>query len=211
MRINLSFFFLFPFFIYSQSFEIPVEYFVNNQFNSIDNANYTGSPFLYDNFKPATIFTKNKNYTVNIKLNAYSQTFQILQNETIAALNFTNDMKVQLGNDVFIPLQLGSKIVAANLLYSQNYKLYKYFLSIYTPEKPARSSYDKSRLANYDIEVRYALEFPDGELKDFKLNKKNILVLFGNDKVANLVIKKNKLKFRKESELVFLLKKLKTD
>ncbi|GEM_PF-2169728 len=208
MRFILILFFFFSLCIYGQGFEIPVEYFVNNSRNTQDSANYSGSPYLFDDFKPATIYFKNKNFKVNIKLNAYKQSFEIIQNGEIRMLNFSEGMKVSVEDFIFLPLEIESNKIPVSTLFSSNYILYKYFTALYTPEKPAKSSYDKPRLANYKVETRYVLQFPGGTLKDFKLNKKNIVLLFEGDADALDLIKKNKLRFRKESELIEFVSKL---
>lgn len=182
-----------------------MEYFVNNQISDQQKASYSGSPYIFEGYKPATIFLKDKKYEVNIKLNAYKQQFEILQDGKIKVLGSSSNMRVILEHYTFICKSIDNKTIPVIELVDGQTSLAKFFISSYTPSKPATSSYDKPRLANYSLETRYVLQFPKGELISFKLNKKNVQRLFSQNAAVLSYMKKNKLRFRKESELVDLV------
>ena len=205
MRLILFSFLSISFCAQAQVVEIPMEYFVNNQISAKQKANYSGSPYLFEGFKTATIFFKDKKFDVNIKLNAYKQQFEILQDGKIRVLGSSSNMRVVLEAYTFVCIPINDKITPVIKLVDGQTSLFKFFTSTYTPSKPATSSYDKPRLANYSLETRYVLQFPKGELISFKLNKKNIQRLFSQNATVLSYMKKNKLRFRKESELVDLV------
>lgn len=179
-----------------------MEYFVNNQIGTKQKATYSGTPYLFESFKPATIFIKDKKYDVNIKLNSYEQQFEILQDGKIRVISSSPNMRVILEDYSFVCIPINDKIIPVIKLVDGQTSLYKFFTSNYTPSKPATSSYDKPRLANYTLESSYVLQFPNEEHVAFKLNKKNVQRLFSQHAAVLSYIKKNKLKFRKESELI---------
>ena len=208
MRFIFISFLSISFYVQAQVVEIPVEYFVNNQIGTKQKASYTGSPYLFESYKPATVIYKDKKYDVNIRLNVFKQQFEILQDGKIRVLNSYSNMKVILEDYAFICKTINNKTIPVITLVNGVTSLYKFFTSNYTPSKPSTSGYDKPRLANYSLETQYVLEFTEDEIISFKLNKDNVQRIFSNNTAAFAYIKKNKLRFRKESELVRLLQEL---
>ena len=205
MRFILISLFLISFSAHAQIVEIPMEYFVNNQISANQKVSYSGTPYLYEIFKPATIFLKDKKYDVNIKLNAFKQQFEILQDGNIRVISSSPNMRVILKDYTFVCKSIDNKTIPVIELVDGQTSLAKFFISTYTPSKPATSSYDKPRLANYSLETRYVLQFSNEEQVAFKLNKKNVQRLFSQHAAVLSYMKKNKLRFRKESELVYLV------
>lgn len=190
-----------------QNFDVPIEYFVNKSFQNEVSSDFIGSPYLTDSFLPATVFFKGSKFSVNIKLNVFKQIFEVQQSSGNNILNFQEGMLIELDGQQFVPLLIDGKITPSILLYSGAHSLFKFYHATFTPERSAKSSYDKQRPASYTIAPYYAITMND-KLHTFSLSYKNVLQTFQDYPHILDFIKKNKLKFRKESELILFIQNI---
>lgn len=180
-----------------------------------------GSPYLYDEYFPA--ITSYDNKTLRVKYNMVTDEMEVETNEmevyalnknianlrikflkdktTYQAFDYINDDGIATKGYFVLLSDLDFEI---KLLMKQSKK--------FVDRKPAKSSYQTAELAHYKRE-RDELYIKIGQQNAIELpsNKKDIATLFpDSEKEVLAFIKKNKIKTRKEEDLIKLVEFLNT-
>lgn len=187
---------------------------------SVESKEVKGSPYLYDVFFPARI-TGSQEKVYNVRYNAYFDEFEIKnENDQINLLNKElQNLRITFSNDqsVFISssyLDQDNQItqgyfVEASPADQENQLLIKK-TKRYSESKPARSSYEKSKPAEFEENNdAYYLRLSDGVAKEIPRNKKDLANMDPKHSEAILsFIKKNRIKTSEREDLVKLVQYL---
>ncbi|TXD82469.1 hypothetical protein ESY86_14600 [Subsaximicrobium wynnwilliamsii] len=187
---------------------------------SINSKEVKGSPYLYDIFFPAKIAGLQEKI-FNVRYNAYFDEFEIkdaedqinLVNKDLQQLTitFSNDQTVFISSsylDQNNQITRGYFVVASPE--NQKNQLLIKKSKRYSESKPARSSYEKSKPAEFEENKdTYYLRLSDGVAKEIPRNKKDLANMYPKHSKAILdFIKKNRINTTEREDLVKLVKYL---
>ncbi len=180
--------------------------------------NYTGSPYLDENYLPGKIFHKNQLIAENIPIryNAlmdeieFKTSFEIPDDEASALLKST-DVDVRILNRVFIFVPYQGGVEKGGyfevLLEDDNYDLFKKHNKKYTPEKKAETSITRDIPAKFTDQSTYFLVRTDGRFIELpSKNKQFVKAFLGKEKEMNQYLKENKLDTKEEKDIIRIVK-----
>ena len=193
-----------------QFYQVPTDY-VRSQIFSINDltkgSDYQGSPYLNDEFAYGRILVGGQDLPGLLRYNAYYDIFEVqVGPEQINQIEKADDLILTIGPSIYgvITTPEDGKIHAEILVRAKEegeYALYKVSRAKFTEAKAATSSYDKAKPARFSVSSEYYIGQGDTPLKPFKMKKKEVLALFGNDKDLGSFIKRNKIKFKNDEDL----------
>jgi len=176
-----------------------------------------GTPYVFADFRPGTVFLKSKNKVAigSLNYNCFENEIVYMDpatNATMLMNRFTVDLfTIQDGDNVltFVPLKLdeNSETIFAEVLYNKGsmvYKVYKkeWLKANYEGGYSADRRYDEF-VDKYDL---YFLKKGDNRLYKAKNSKKQILDAFPDEQSEiSSFIKSNKLDLKEDESLVKVL------
>ena len=191
---------------------------LNNQFgtryvsfNESVDAGVIGSKYIMDQFLPSKVSCF-EGLAPPIRYNAYADQMEFkidgalynvnkmdnceitLLNKTYRTVNYTDDNKAVYG--YLIVLSAEGK-----------FRLYKREKIVLIPEYKATTSYQESRPATYKVDKEKFFVEVNGEIKNMPSKKKELMELItGNTETIESFLKKNKISFGDENDLIQLIK-----
>jgi hypothetical protein len=187
--------------------ELPQRYVRDSKLNStIENVDYKGSPYLYENFVPGTLKINKEVFNVSIRYNAYQDEFEMknAKDEIVAVLK-KSDVDVQMGNQIYKLLNYNNKLTYFEILSDGvNMRLLKKDIKKFMEAKEAENSYSSAKPAKFVLETNYYLQ-SNNSITPVKLNKKSILAQFDKKAEVTKFIKLNKLRLKTEDDIKKLL------
>lgn len=195
----------------AQNIDLPTDYIRNTLDGKNERQqNVIGSPYQNENFKPGTVTIADKSFNTYIRYNGLNDVFEIKnQAGEINALVRRPDIKITFDGK----LHKIESYIDGNDMSKQRYfavladgetKLLKNEGIEYKEAEQASSSYSQSKPASLVPYVKYYMKKGNEKAVEVSLRKKSVLKLI-NDKRAEDYVKKNKLKLKKEEEVVEVL------
>lgn len=168
-----------------------------------------GKLYINEAFSPAKI--SNYDSTTFLRYNPYKDEMEFMKGDEIYYLNKHEGIKIQFVNEnkSYVIRNSGGKL----LYFVEAFKGDKVSFLIkekvkYTPETPAANSYSSAKPATFSRspDVFY-VAFGDGSFAELPRKKKQVLKLF-QSKNINLkgYLKKNKTSFKKEKDVLRMIK-----
>ncbi len=203
--------FLSAFAVSAQNVDLPTDFIRNTLDGKNDRqTNVTGSPYHNENFQPGTVTIADKSFDTYVRYNGLEDVFEIKnQAGEISALIRRPDIKVTLDGkqhkiETFLDGNDMSKQRYFVILAEGENKFLKNEGIEYKEAQQASSSYSQSKPASLVPYTKYYIKKGDGKAEEIKLRKKSILNILDDDRAKNYV-KENKLKLKKEEEVVQLM------
>lgn len=194
----------------AQNIELPTAYVRNEYYgNNEIPENTSGTPFLNETFMPGTVKTDEGDYNTLLRYHAYRDYFE--------SKNAEGKINTVLRRP-FISITIGDDLYQVRD-YNKESSIRKGYFKILNEGKNelllkqgvvlkeavvATTSYQRDEPASLRPYEKYYLKIGDQPAVEIKLRKKDILELL-KDKSARDYIKDNKLKLRKEAEVIDLL------
>lgn len=204
-------FFLSAFTMSAQNIELPTDYIRNTLDGKNDRqTNVTGSPYQNENFQPGTVTIADKSFDTYIRYNGLNDVFEIKnQMGDISALIRRPDIKITMDGkqhkiETYVDENDMSKQRYFVILAEGENMLLKNEGIEYKEAQQASSSYSQSKPASLVPYSKYYIKKGDGNAVEVSLRKKAILNVLDDDRAKDYV-KDNKLKLKKEEEVVQLL------
>lgn len=199
--VFISIFLSFPVLLTAQAIEVPSEYITNKLIGNNSKLNNVEGGCILTEYSYSKIYLDGEEFDINLRLNTKNSLFEIEgKNEMIVP---NEKMKIYYNNEVFNYLKLdGNDLAVINLFDKNGYRLFKKYFCKYTPPIEAKSSYSTSKPGKYNIITQYMIAEND-QFYFFKNNRSEIKSLL-NQLFPTIFenTKKNKLKFKNESELI---------
>lgn len=199
--VFISIFLSFPVLLTAQAIEVPSEYITNKLIGNNSKLNNVEGGCILTEYSYSKIYLDGEEFDINLRLNTKNSLFEIEgKNEMIAP---NENMKIYYNNEVYNYLKIdGNDFAVINLIDLNGYKLSKKYFCKYTEPIEAKSSYSTSKPGKYNIITQYMIAEND-QFYFFKNNKSEIKSLL-NQLFPTISgnTKKNKLKFKNESELI---------
>ena len=193
-----------------QFYQVPTDY-VRSQIFSVNDltggGSYQGSPYLEDEFAYGRILVGGKDLPGLLRYNAYYDIFEVQVGPAqINQIEKTDDLAITIGPKIYrvVTTPEDGKIHAQVIVRAKkegDYAVWKVSRASFTEARAATSSYDKAKPARFSVDSQYYMQKGDGTLQAFKLKKKAVMELLGNDKDLGAFIKSNKIKFKGEEDL----------
>jgi len=169
-----------------------------------NNEGVKGTPYIHDDFQPASIAGFKGNYLV--RYNAHEEQMEVKVGSSIKIVPVSNVESVNIASKLqtFIPLGDNYKNAFARVVWKDdNNVLLAREIIGFQEEQKAKSSYDRDKPAKYlGSETRYYLKAKGQLAQELPEKKKKFLAVFADkkDDIAQL-IKKKKFKLDKENDL----------
>ena len=205
MRYIIFFLFI-NFFFYGQNrIDIPVQLYKELNKN-INLDEYIGSVYLFEKFNKANFYLGEEIEEIYANYNVYRNKFTFKQLDgSEYELNFEEGLKIEIKDKLFDFVKFkDEEIIGIELASNLKNKLYKVYKTIIIPPKPSSYGYDLPKPGKINIENFYYIIY-NNNLYMLEDSKKSVLDLFPNYKS---LIKKNKLKFKKEEDFINFFKLL---
>lgn len=172
------------------------------------NTDISGSVYLFDNWiGNYNIFDKsnNKFLVTNLNYNLSTNTLESkVSNDSVFQFDLSNIKKVAFGNKKYEVVD--GKLVES-LFNSEKLNIYKEF-SVKIVEASLNPMTQENITDRKYVKKSKFLVNKNGLVQDFKVNKKNVLSLFGkNQEVVKKYVKDNNLSYSDENDLFKILKK----
>ncbi|MGZ2370239.1 hypothetical protein ACXR6G_10665 [Ancylomarina sp. YFZ004] len=181
-----------------------------NLFEDFSNlSNVDGDFFINKDWTEGSVFFNDKHVVNNVSLRYFIKGKEMHVNhdgKIMKIINQTSIDSIIIGEHKFVYSELifGSTVIQdyLELLSAGSKKLYKHYTNKFIKAKEV-SSYQTQESDKYIIKKEYFVGVNDNVAEFFKPKKKTILALF-SDKKENVVdfVKKNKLKYSREKDLV---------
>jgi hypothetical protein len=177
-----------------------------------------GSPYANENFLPGSIYQGDKLVykDVLLRYNIFSDEIEIKKSENSTdesydALMRDPDTFVKFGNSIYVFVPFEGSIEKGHYFSvvseERTFDLYKKAEVTYTPPVPARTSYDRDRPAQFILENTFYLVSKSGVFFELPNSKSKIIkVMSKKEAEIKSYIKKTKLDFKNEKDLVKLVK-----
>jgi hypothetical protein len=201
----------------SQGINLPTDYIRNEvQGNNLRLDKVQGSPYLNSEFDYGKVHVGEEMYGGQMRYNAFSDEIQLKENDgKIISLLKRNYISAEFNSKTFEihSFEKNGKIKQGyfSVLVSRSSKdlgaiVLQRFKKNLIPAKEASSSYTKATPARFADENNIYIKVDAEPAKQIKLNKKGILSLLPKNKSkVEAFIKKNRLKLKKETELMTLV------
>ncbi|HUS85651.1 MAG TPA: hypothetical protein VMW76_00295 [Bacteroidales bacterium] len=177
-----------------------------------DSAVLSGTPYLNPVYSPGQFVTGDNKTFVDIPLryNVYSDNFEFERaNESLILDPGKYALRVTLNDDLFIytayPVPGGTRNGYLEVLVEGNVTLYKRHKIIYEPPKPEAAYQDAQPGRFREVSPDYYLRIGEGELSDIPTEKALLDLFYEHSDEIKSHIKKAKLKFRKEEDLIGII------
>ena len=193
---------------------------IKNRVNKNPNTNpkVKGSEYFDKIFKPAEVkyFDKDLNENIFLRYNAYKDEIEFSNNpKTLSSdkilmknMNISciiEDEKYVYTNYININgLRKEGYLVV--LFIGKKYALYEKRIKLFMEGSEAKTSLERSFDTRFVEKFKYYVSKNNGEKKEIKINKKNLVELLGYDaRNKKIIIKQNKLKFKTISDVITIL------
>ena len=194
---------------------------IKNRVNKYPNTNpkVKGSEYFDKIFKPAEVkyFDKDLDENIFLRYNAYKDEIEFSNNpKTLSSdkilmknMNISciiEDEKYVYTNYVNINgLRKEGYLVV--LFIGKKYALYEKRIKLFMEGSEAKTSLERSFDPRFVEKFKYYVSKNNGEKKEIKINKKNLVELLGYDaRNKKIIIKQNKLKFKTVPDVITILK-----
>ncbi|MFC6861196.1 hypothetical protein [Zunongwangia atlantica] len=176
---------------------------------------YTGSPYVEDEFTQGKIVDvdKNRSQTAYLKFNAIEDVVEIKLNkddEKVHILPKLKNLKYDMGDYNYIidnyRVKGGGNLEGYFLeyFYEDNIRFLAFPEGKLTPATTTETGYQKPKPANLRIDYTYYIQRDLGPLEEVKLKNRDFKEIFADEDLIQSYIKKNKIKT--ESDVVLMLK-----
>ena len=174
-----------------------------------------GSPYINKVFMVARV--GNIKGTALMRYNAYNDEMEFINdsNDTLVLLkNKTYENIVFAGRETkYLLVDYTNKDGQSvngyliNLVDKNGYSLYKKQRMNYSPERPAKNTYEKTMSANFSLDKDvFYFKHNEDAIIEFPSNRKGLIKLYPEKKEAiETFIKENKISFGKEEDLIKLV------
>ncbi|MFD2567210.1 hypothetical protein [Pseudotenacibaculum haliotis] len=169
----------------------------------------SGKQYINESFASAKI--SNYDSSTLLRYNPYKDEMEFMRGEEIFYLNKHEGIKIKFVNEnkTYIIKSVGGKL----MYFVEVFKGEKVSFLIkekvkYTPETPAANSYSSAKPATFSRspDVFY-VAFGDGPLVEFPRKKKQVIKLFQSNSIElKGYLKKNKISFKKEKDVLKMVK-----
>ena len=193
---------------------------IKNRVNKYPNTNpkVKGSEYFDKIFKPAEVeyFDKDLDENIFLRYNAYKDEIEFSNNpKTLSSdkilmknMNISciiEDEKYVYTNYVNINgIRKEGYLVV--LFIGKKYALYEKRIKLFMEGSEAKTSLERSFDPRFVEKFKYYVSKNNGEKKEIKINKKNLVELLGYDaRNKKIIIKQNKLKFKTISDVITIL------
>ena len=193
---------------------------IKNRVNKYPNTNpkVKGSEYFDKIFKPAEVeyFDKDLDENIFLRYNAYKDEIEFSNNpKTLSSdkilmknMNISciiEDEKYVYTNYVNINgIRKEGYLVV--LFIGKKYALYEKRIKLFMEGSEAKTSLERSFDTRFVEKFKYYVSKNNGEKKEIKINKKNLVELLGYDaRNKKIIIKQNKLKFKTISDVITIL------
>ena len=193
---------------------------IKNRVNKYPNTNpkVKGSEYFDKIFKPAEVeyFDKDLDENIFLRYNAYKDEIEFSNNpKTLSSdkilmknMNISciiEDEKYVYTNYVNINgIRKEGYLVV--LFIGKKYALYEKRIKLFMEGSEAKTSLERSFDTRFVEKFKYYVSKNNGEKKEIKINKKNLVELLGYDaRNKKIIIKQNKLKFKTVSDVITIL------
>ena len=193
---------------------------IKNRVNKYPNTNpkVKGSEYFDKIFKPAEVeyFDKDLDENIFLRYNAYKDEIEFSNNpKTLSSdkilmknMNISciiEDEKYVYTNYININgLRKEGYLVV--LFIGKKYAFYEKRIKLFMEGSEAKTSLERSFDTRFVEKFKYYVSKNNGEKKEIKINKKNLVELLGYDaRNKKIIIKQNKLKFKTISDVITIL------
>ena len=193
---------------------------IKNRVNKNPNTNpkVKGSEYFDKIFKPAEVkyFDKDLNENIFLRYNAYKDEIEFSNNPKTLSSD-----KILMKNMNISCSIVGEKYVYTNytninglrkegylivLFIGKKYALYEKRIKVFMEGSEAKTSLERSFDPRFVEKFKYYVSKNNSEKKEIKINKKNLVDFLDLDaKNKKKIIKQNKLKFKKASDIITIL------
>ncbi|MGB5944264.1 MAG: hypothetical protein WBG71_15370 [Leeuwenhoekiella sp.] len=171
-------------------------------------ANVQGSPYLNEQFLPATIVLKGKELKKPLRLNVYKGVFEFKdRNGNIMNLNADPDIQVKMKSSLFqvknLPFNDTEKKCFVETLVDGKFSFYKLYGASFSKGVVAEDTYSVSTPPRFKTFIEYFI-VQDANFKsasNVRLKKKDIL-RYVDDPALKKYAKENNIRFKSEEEVV---------
>ena len=193
---------------------------IKNRVNKNPNTNpkVKGSEYFDKIFKPAEVkyFDKDLNENIFLRYNAYKDEIEFSYNPK----TLSSDKILMKNMNISCSIE-GEKYVYTNyigisglrkegylivLFIGKKYALYEKRIKVFMEGSEAKTSLERSFDPRFVEKFKYYVSKNNSEKKEIKINKKNLVDFLDLDaKNKKRIIKQNKLKFKKASDIITIL------
>ena len=186
--------------------------------NPNNNPKVKGSEYFDKIFKPAEVkyFDKDLNENIFLRYNAYKDEIEFSNNPK----TLSSDEILMKNMNISCSIE-GEKYVYTNyininglrkegylivLFIGKKYALYEKRIKVFMEGSEAKTSLERSFDPRFVEKFKYYVSKNNSEKKEIKINKKNLVDFLDLDaKNKKKIIKQNKLKFKKASDIITIL------
>lgn len=184
-----------------------------HKFSSVSKSTVEGSVYMNDNFEKGEIFTTSNDRFIDIpmRFNAFHSEIEVLMpDSTVWSLtNVSNISKVVLNSSAMLYTTFladdGEKKGYLSIIYSGKHSLYRRDYKIFMEGVPSNGIVNEIPSKIVSRPKEYYLQIDSGMPKYFKNSKDLTSLLLNHKNEVDSFIKKEKINFKKEPDLIKLI------
>ena len=159
---------------------------------------YTGSVYLFNNFKRGIVNFQGNKFEKMLNINTYSNTISFKDEfGEIFEFNYSKDLFISIGDLKFKNLEInGERYIVKEIAQSGDQYLYKSFFTKLIPPRPSSTGYDLPKPGKIEVKNRYIFYINDN-FYIMRNSKKELLNTFPDH--AKFI---KRYKFKKEEDWI---------
>lgn len=180
-----------------------------DQVFSLFHSRFDGSPFLVQEWKPSRVIMNNgEKINYDLLYNVFKNEFWIKKEKEIKLLNVTEDVAcIEFDGKIFVREgytdEKGIKDGLLEILLKGKHPLFRLYTCIFLRKESEPTGYEAKKSDKFQIRQQLYYKDREGDICRLPSKRGDLLKIFGDK--AGLVeayCKKNKLKYKKEADLI---------